>query len=139
MQIWRGPESTPNQNRPCVLLASEGLPIKSFLKGTLSAAAVTAIVGVAAFAQEKKEAAGGHGIVHTADIKWTPIIKGCEVQSVSGDTNAGGIPFVNEAAMRRGNKDFGALASHRKNATGLKGVFQVGMGRENSTQPDCKL
>jgi hypothetical protein len=79
------------------------------------------------------------GIVHTADTKWTPIIKGCEVQSVSGDTNGGGIPFVNEAAMRRGNKDFGALASHRKNATVLKGVFQVGMGRENSTQPDCKL
>jgi hypothetical protein len=46
---------------------------ESFVPRTLAlAAAATGIVRVAAFAQEKKEAAGGHGIAHTTDLKWTP-------------------------------------------------------------------
>ena len=48
----------------------------SFQGPLLVAATVMVIAGVAALAQEKKEAAGGHGIVHSAELKWTPIIKG---------------------------------------------------------------
>ena len=113
-----------------ILLVAEGLPMKISLKGTLLGAAVTALVGVAAFAQEKKEAAGGHGIVHTADIKWTPIIKGCEVASVSGDMNADGIPFVMRLRCAAGTKIPAHWHPTEENVTVLKGVFQVGMGEK---------
>ena len=100
-------------------------------KGTLvAAAAVAAIAAVAAFPQEKKEAAGGHGIVHTADLQWTPIIKGCELASVSGDMNADGTPFVLRLRCRAGTKIPAHWHPTEENVTVLKGVFQVGMGEK---------
>jgi quercetin dioxygenase-like cupin family protein len=109
----------------------EGIPMKVSFKGPLVVAAVvTAIVGVAAFAQEKKEAAGGHGIVHTTDLKWTPIIKGCELASVAGDMNAEGTPFVLRLRCAAGAKIPAHWHPTEENVTVLKGVFQVGMGEK---------
>jgi len=47
-----------------------------------------------ASSQEKKESTEAHKIVHFGDLKWTPIIKGCELAPVAGDMNAEGAPFV---------------------------------------------
>jgi anti-sigma factor ChrR (cupin superfamily) len=100
-------------------------------KGTLVlAAAVIAIAAVAAFTQEKKEATGGHGIVRTADLKWAPIIKGCELASVSGDMNADGTPFVLRLRCAAGSKIPAHWHPTEENVTVLKGVFQVGMGEK---------
>jgi quercetin dioxygenase-like cupin family protein len=105
--------------------------MKISLKQTLMvAAAAGAIAAVAAFAQEKKEAAGGHGIVHTADLKWTPIFKGCELASVSGDMNADGTPFVLRLRCAAGTKIPAHWHPTEENVTVLKGVFQVGMGEK---------
>jgi hypothetical protein len=103
--------------------------MKISLKGTLVVGAVlTAIAGVTVFAQEKKEAASGHGIVHTADLKWTPIIKGCELAAVGGDMNADGAPFVLRLRCAAGTKIPAHWHPTDENVTVLKGVFQVGMG-----------
>ena len=113
-----------------ILSVSEGVAMKIYPKGTRLVAAVIAFVGVAAFAQEKKEAVGGHGIVHTAELKWTPIIKGCEVASVSGDMNADGIPFIIRLRCAAGTKIPAHWHPTEENVTVLKGVFQVGMGEK---------
>jgi quercetin dioxygenase-like cupin family protein len=108
---------------------TEGVSMKISCKGTLVVAAtVMAIAGVAALAQEKKEAAGGHGIVHTAELKWTPIIKGCELASVGGDMNADGTPFVLRLRCAKGTKIPAHWHPTEENVTVLKGTFQVGMG-----------
>jgi len=105
--------------------------MKASFKGTLVVAAVaTAIAGAAAFAQEKKEAAPGHGIVRTADLKWTPIIKGCELASVGGDMDADGTPFVLRLRCAAGTKIPAHWHPTDEHVTVLKGVFQVGMGEK---------
>jgi anti-sigma factor ChrR (cupin superfamily) len=103
--------------------------MKSPFKWTLVVVAVVvAIGGVAALAQEKKEAAGGHGILHTADLKWTPIIKGCELASIGGDMNADGAPFVLRLRCAAGTRIPAHWHPTDENVTVLKGTFQVGMG-----------
>ena|SRR5690242_3099204 len=105
--------------------------MKISFQGTLVlAAAVIAIAAAAAFAQEKKEATGGHGIVRTGDLKWAPIIKGCELASVSGDMNADGTPFVLRLRCAAGTKIPAHWHPTEENVTVLKGVFQVGMGEK---------
>ena len=79
-------------------------------------------------AQEKKEASGGHGIVHTADLKWSPIIKGCDLASLGGDLNADGELFVLRLRCAAGTKIPAHWHPTDENVTVLKGVFQVGMG-----------
>src|SRR4029077_5653831 len=83
----------------------------------------------AGFAQEKKEP-GGHGIVHTADLKWSPILKGCDLAPVSGDMNAYGTPFVLRLRCAAGTKIPAHWHPTDENVTVLKGVFQVGMGEK---------
>ena len=87
-----------------------------------------AAVAVCVYAQEKKEAAEMHKIVHFADLKWTPIMKGCDLAPVSGDPSSEGAPFVVRIRCADGAK----IPSHwhptDENVTVLKGAFLVGMG-----------
>src|SRR5260370_25199833 len=79
------------------------IPIEEYSMKKIRARNVcAALFGVAALAmaaysqdkQDKKEGAEMHKIVHFGDLKWTPIIKGCDLAHVAGDPNAEGAPFV---------------------------------------------
>ena len=94
-----------------------------------------ALIGIAVFAmavssQEKKESADAHKIVHFGDLKWTPIIKGCDLAAVDGDANAEGAPF----GVRLRCVDGAKIPAHwhptDENVTVLKGTFLVGMGEK---------
>lgn len=101
-----------------------------------------ALAGVAALAiavsgQEKKESAEMHKIVHFGDLKWTGIMRGCDLAPVSGDFNVEGAPFV----LRIRCADGARIPAHwhptDENVTVLKGTFLVGMGEtfdENKLQ-----
>jgi len=93
------------------------------------AVASVAFLCAAGSAQEKKDA-GGHGIVHIADLKWSPLIKGCDVASVNGDMNGDGSPFVIRLRCSAGTKIPAHWHPTDENVTVLKGVFQVGMGEK---------
>jgi len=89
--------------------------------------------GIAAFAlavpgQEKKEAAESHKIVHFSDLKWTGIMKGCDLAPVSGDFNAEGAPFVLRIRCTDGTKIPAHWHPTDENITVLKGTFLVAMG-----------
>ena len=90
-------------------------------------AAVMAIAG-AAYSQEKNTAGDNHGILRSADLKWTPIIKGCDLAPVSGDPNADGEPFVLRLRCVDGAKIPAHWHPTDENVTVLKGTFLVGMG-----------
>jgi len=60
----------------------------------LAFAAAATVLAPRTYSQEKKEAGDTHKIVHFGDLKWTPIIKGCDLASVAGDSSAEGAPFV---------------------------------------------
>jgi len=97
--------------------------------GSVCAALIgIAAVATAAYSQEKKEGAEAHKIVHFGDLKWTPIMKGCDLAPVSGDSNAEGAPFVLRIRCADGIK----LPAHwhptDEHLTVLKGTFLVGMG-----------
>jgi len=83
---------------------------------------------VAAFSQEKKEGMEAHKIVHFGDLKWTPIIKGCDIAPVAGDMNAEGTPFVLRIRCADGAKIPAHWHPTEENVTVLKGTFLVGMG-----------
>ena len=88
------------------------------------------ILCAVAFAQEKKDAGADRGIVRTADLKWSPIIKGCDLASVAGDMNADGAPFVIRLRCAAGTKIPAHWHPTDENVTVLKGLFQVGMGEK---------
>jgi quercetin dioxygenase-like cupin family protein len=87
---------------------------------------VIAVVGVA-FGQEKS-AAAGHGIVRSADLKWTPIIKGCDMAAIGGDPSAEGTPFTVRLRCASGTVIPAHWHPTDENVTVLEGTFQVGMG-----------
>ncbi len=92
-----------------------------------------ALLGIVAFAivassQEKKESMEAHKIVHFGDLKWTPIIKGCDLAPVSGDFNAEAMPFVLRIRCADGTKIPAHWHPADENVTVLKGTFLVGMG-----------
>jgi hypothetical protein len=78
--------------------------------------------------QEKKEPAASHKIVHSGDLKWTPIIKGCDLAAVDGDASAEGLPFVIRLRCSEGTVIPAHWHPTDENLTVLKGTFQVGMG-----------
>jgi anti-sigma factor ChrR (cupin superfamily) len=88
---------------------------------------VSGVRGVRANAQEKTEGAA-HRIVRFADLKWTPIIKGCDIAGVAGDMNAEGQPFVLRLRCADGSKVPAHWHPTDESVTVLKGVFLVGMG-----------
>ena len=92
----------------------------------LAAAALAA--GPSMYSQEKKEAGDTHKIVHFGDLKWTPIIKGCDLASVAGDSNAEGTPFVVRLRCTDGSKIPAHWHPTDENVTVLKGTLLVGMG-----------
>ena len=78
--------------------------------------------------QDKKDAGEAHKIVHFGDLKWTPIIKGCDIAAVDGDMNAEGTPFVLRIRCADGSKVPAHWHPTDENLTVLKGTFMVGMG-----------
>jgi hypothetical protein len=91
------------------------------------------LLGIVAFAmaassQEKKEGMEAHKIVHFGDLKWTPIIKGCDLAPVAGDMNAEGAAFVLRLRCADGSKIPAHWHPTDENVTVLKGTFLVGMG-----------
>jgi hypothetical protein len=78
--------------------------------------------------QEKKEAGDAHKIVHYGDLKWTPIMKGCDLAGVSGDPNAEGAPFVLRIRCVDGTKIPAHWHPSDENLTVLKGTFLVATG-----------
>ena len=92
-------------------------------------AAAFAIAGAARmYSQDKKDAGEAHKIVHFGDLKWTPIIKGCDIAAVDGDMNAEGTPFVLRLRCTDGSKIPAHWHPTDENVTVLKGTFMVGMG-----------
>jgi quercetin dioxygenase-like cupin family protein len=88
-----------------------------------------AIVAGVAFAQEKS-ADAGHGIVRSVDLKWAPIIKGCDLAAVNGDSSVEGVPFVLRLRCAAGTKIPAHWHPTDENVTVLQGTFQVGMGEK---------
>jgi quercetin dioxygenase-like cupin family protein len=84
--------------------------------------------GTRGYSQEKAETAAPHKIVRFGDLKWTPIIKGCELAPVSGDPNADGAPFVIRLRCADGAKIPPHWHPTDENVTVLRGTFLVGMG-----------
>jgi anti-sigma factor ChrR (cupin superfamily) len=78
--------------------------------------------------QDKKDNGDAHKIVHFGDLKWTPIIKGCDVAPVDGDMNAEGTPFVLRIRCTDGSRIPAHWHPTDENVTVLKGTFLVGMG-----------
>jgi quercetin dioxygenase-like cupin family protein len=107
--------------------------IRSFSVVVIAFALLTA----GANGQEKKEGDAAHKIVHYGGLKWTPIIKGCDLAAVSGDSNAEGAPFVLRIRCTDGTKVPAHWHPTDENLTVLKGTFLVGMGEtydENKLQ-----
>lgn len=100
---------------------------KQMVKILVVSAAVAALA-TAAFSQDRKEGTESHKIVHFGDLKWTPIIKGCDIASVAGDMNAEGTPFVLRIRCADGAKIPAHWHPTDENVTVLKGTFLVGMG-----------
>jgi quercetin dioxygenase-like cupin family protein len=99
------------------------------------AAALAAVVAVAN-CQEKKEGEAAHKIVHYGDLKWTPIIKGCDIANVEGDFNVEGQPFVIRFRCADGAKTPAHWHPTDEYVTVLKGTFLVGTGE---TYDESKL
>ena len=78
--------------------------------------------------QEKKDGDEAHKIVHFGDLKWTPIIKGCDLAAVDGNPGAEGASFVIRIRCADGTKIPAHWHPTDENVTVLKGVFLVGMG-----------
>jgi quercetin dioxygenase-like cupin family protein len=99
------------------------------------AIAFLALAGVIAFTvvsngQEKTATAPTHKIVHSGDLKWTAIIKGCDLAAVDGDPNGEGTPFVVRLRCTEGTRIPAHWHPTDENVTVLKGTFQVGMGEK---------
>jgi len=103
--------------------------MKKHPMGTICAALLgTAALTMAASSQEKKEGVEAHKIVHFGDLKWKPIIKGCDLAPVAGDMNAEGAAFVLRIRCADGTKIPAHWHPTDENVTVLKGTFLVGMG-----------
>jgi len=101
---------------------------KNFWKSCCAVAAALTVFAVASYSQEKKESDSSHKIVRFGDLKWTPIIKGCDLAPVSGNPDADGAPFVLRLRCVDGAKIPAHWHPTDENVTVLKGTFLVGMG-----------
>ena len=80
--------------------------------------------------QEKSEAGASHKIVRSGDLKWTPIIKGCDLAAVSGDSNAEGTPFVLRIRCAEGAKIPAHWHPTDENVTVIQGTFMAAKGEK---------
>jgi anti-sigma factor ChrR (cupin superfamily) len=67
-------------------------------------------------------------IVKASDLKWTPIIKGCDLAAVQGNPDADGSNFVIRLRCTAGSQIPAHWHPTDENVTVMKGIFQVGMG-----------
>lgn len=103
--------------------------MKKNLLGSVCAALIgLAVVAAGVHSQDKKESTEAHKIVHFGDLKWTPIIKGCDLAPVSGDPGAEGAPFVLRIRCADGIKVPAHWHPTDENLTVLKGTFLVATG-----------
>jgi quercetin dioxygenase-like cupin family protein len=89
---------------------------------------VSAVFAATSYGQEKQKNNSAHKIVHYGDLKWTPIIKGCEIAVVEGNPDAEGQPFVARFHCTDGAKTPPHWHPTDENLTVLKGAFLVGIG-----------
>jgi quercetin dioxygenase-like cupin family protein len=101
---------------------------KNALKGICLLGLTVAICATTGRSQEKNASDSAHKIVRSGDLKWTPIIKGCDAASVAGDFNADGTPFVLRIRCADGAKIPAHWHPVDENITVMKGTFLVGMG-----------
>ena len=87
-----------------------------------------AVLAAAVYGQDKKASADAHKIVHFGDLKWTPIMKGCDLAPVSGDPRAEGAPFVLRIRCADGTKVPAHWHPTDEYLTVLKGSLLVGLG-----------
>jgi anti-sigma factor ChrR (cupin superfamily) len=102
--------------------------MKNCLKDFCVVVTAFALFTVGAYGQDKKESTPPHKIVHFGDLKWTPIIKGCDIATVEGDFTVEGTPFVLRLRCADGAKIPAHWHPTDENVTVLKGTFLVGMG-----------
>jgi quercetin dioxygenase-like cupin family protein len=95
-----------------------------------------AVLAAGVRSQDKKESAEAQKIVHFGDLKWTPIIKGCEIATVLGDVNVEGAPFVVRFRCADGAKVAPHWHPTDEYLTVLKGTFLIGTGE---TSDESKL
>jgi quercetin dioxygenase-like cupin family protein len=89
-----------------------------------------AVLAAAVYSQEKKDSPAPTKIVHFGDLKWTPIIKGCEIAVVDGNPDGEGQPFVVRFHCIDGAKTPPHWHPTDESLTVLKGAFLVGMGEK---------
>jgi quercetin dioxygenase-like cupin family protein len=107
----------------------EGLRMsKRLLASVYLIMTVSAAFATTSYGQEKKGNNSAHKIVHYGDLKWTPIIKGCEIAVVEGNPDTEGQPFVARFHCRDGAKTPPHWHPTDENMTVLKGAFLVGIG-----------
>src|SRR5256884_8693693 len=85
---------------------------------------------MAAFSQERKESSEAHKIVRFGDLKWTPIIKGCDLAPVALDMNAEAAPFVLRSRCTDGSKIPAHWHPTDENVTVLKRSEERRVGKE---------
>src|SRR5215472_14373706 len=140
---WRALPLTLSRSMFCPLvplnLATEEFSMKKNPIGKLCAALLGIVaLTMAASSQDKKEGMEAHKIVHFGDLKWTGIMKGCDLAPVSGDSSAEGAPFVLRIRCVDGTKVPAHWHPTDENLAVLKGTFLVGMGEnfdEGKLQP----
>jgi quercetin dioxygenase-like cupin family protein len=95
-------------------------------------AALTAcLLAMTAVSQTGRGAtAPDHPIVAAAELKWTPLLKGCELAPVLGDPNTEGTPFVLRLRCAGGTIIPAHWHPTDENVTVLEGTFQVGLGEK---------
>jgi quercetin dioxygenase-like cupin family protein len=101
---------------------------KNLFKSVCVAATLLAVFAAASYSQDKKANDSAHKIVRYGDLKWTGIIKGCEIATVAGDPNADGAPFVIRLRCADGSKVPAHWHPTDEYLTVLKGAFLVGTG-----------
>jgi anti-sigma factor ChrR (cupin superfamily) len=101
---------------------------KRFFSSVCVMATALAVLAAASYSQEKKESDSAHKIVHFGDLKWTGIIKGCEIATVAGDPSAEGTQFVIRLKCSDGAKVPAHWHPTDEYLTVLKGAFLVGTG-----------
>ena len=101
---------------------------KNQLGMILAVLAGVVALAMAAFSQDKKEGMEAHKIVRFGDLKWMPIIKGCDLAALSGDFNVEGQPFVLRIRCADGTKIPAHWHPGDESVTVLKGTFLLGMG-----------
>jgi len=103
---------------------------KNFFRSVCVVASAVVVFAAASYSQEKKASEEAHKIVRSGDLKWTPIIKGCELAVVDGNPDAEGQPFVLRFHCADGAKTPPHWHPTDENITTLKGTFLVGMGEK---------